>query len=116
MSEIQSNIEQTENRISELKIQIAMRDRLLRLQNNSDFIKLINEEFLVREAARFVQLSQDPALPNDESRKDALNIAQSTGHLKRWFSMLIRMGNVAETDLRDNERELEELRALAGAE
>ncbi|QXV74386.1 hypothetical protein [Rhizobium phage RHEph16] len=116
MSEIQSNIEQTEQRIADLKVQIAMRDRLLRLQNNSDFIKLINEEFLVREAARFVQLSQDPALPNDEARRDALQLAQSTGHLKRWFSAIIRMGNVAETDLGYQESLIEELRAEGAAE
>jgi hypothetical protein len=116
MSEIQSNIEHTEYRISELKREIALRDRLLRLQNNSDFIKLINEEFLVKEAARFVQLSQDPALPDDNSRRDALNIAQASGHLKRWLSMLIRMGNVAEQDLRDQEQILDELRAEGASE
>ncbi|QIG67785.1 hypothetical protein PP747_gp084 [Rhizobium phage RHph_Y38] len=116
MSEIQSNIEQTEERIAVLKVQIALRDRLLRLQNNSDFTKLINEEFLVKEAARFVQLSQDPALPNDEARRDALQLAQATGHLKRWFSAIITMGNVAERDLRDNEALIEELRAAGDAE
>lgn len=115
MSEIQSDIEQTEAQISELKKQVELRDRILRLQNNSDFRKVINELFLVTEAARFVQLSQDPALPK-ENQEDALHIAQSTGHLKRWLSISIRMGNTAEQGIKDAEQALEELRSAGDSE
>lgn len=115
MSEIHTQIEQTEHRISELKEQIELRDRILRLTNNSDFRFVIQDMFLNKEAARFVQLSEDPSLP-PESQKDSLRIAQSTGHLKRWLSMNIRMGNMAEEDLVNQHEIIEQLRAEGASE
>lgn len=109
-SDIQLQIIEAERRIEELKKITELGDRIMRLQTNSDFTKVINEEFLLKEAARFVQLSEDPALKPEE-RADALRIAQSSGHLKRWFQIQIRLANNADNEIKQLEELLEELRA-----
>lgn len=58
------------------------------------------DNFCLKECARYVQASGDPAL-NAESRQDALNIAQAAGHLKRYLSVVIQMGNHAERQMPD---------------
>lgn len=68
------------------------------------------EEFCVNECARYAQASADPALSANE-RADALAIAQSAGHLRRFLSVVIQMGNSAENTIADIEAALEEARA-----
>lgn len=114
-NEIQDNIRATEQRIDELKKAIEIRDAVMRLQDNADFRKVINENFMVKDCARFAQLSQDPVL-DAPSQQDALRIAQAAGHLKRYLSIQIQMGNVADRDLIDNQNVIDELRAEADAE
>lgn len=77
---------------------IEQREMANRLLGNADFRKLIMEEYMVNEAARYVQLSGDPAL-TVEQRADALAMAQATGHLKRWIDVQEKMANQAENDL-----------------
>lgn len=110
MSETQIQIIQAEQRIEELNKITELGDRIMRLQNNADFVKVINEEFLLNEAARFVQLSEDPSLKPDQ-QQDALRIAQATGHLKRWISIQIRMANTADNEIVQLNELLDQLRA-----
>ncbi|MFA7188456.1 MAG: hypothetical protein WC117_00040 [Sphaerochaetaceae bacterium] len=92
-----------------------MRDDALKLFDNRLFKKVILENFCVTEAARYVQASADPAL-DAAQRADALNLAQASGHLKRYLSVLVQMGNAAATNLRDSEQALDEMRAEEGNE
>lgn len=85
------------------------RDMALKLSKNREFRKLILEEFCVNEAARYVQNSANPTL-DAASREDCLNIAQSTGHLKRWLSVQMQMGAQADKDISDIDAALEEAR------
>jgi len=89
---------------------INRRQMALRLATNYDFRTLILEGFCLSEAARYVQASSDPAL-SAESRQDALNLAQASGHLKRFLSVVVQAGAVAERNMPDLEAHLAEERS-----
>lgn len=92
MSETTKNLEHQRDNARQL---IERRDLALRLHKNPDFKKLILEEFCVNECARYAQASADPALKPD-ARADSLAIAQAAGHLRRFLSVIVQMGNQAE--------------------
>lgn len=87
-----------------------MRQAVQRLTQNVDFRKVISEQFMEKECARYVHASADPAL-SERNQKDALYIAQAAGHLKRYLSVLIQMGNAAENELESIDVALDEARA-----
>jgi len=106
-----SDIQDLEQGIKDAEELIGRRQMALKLSENREFRKLILEDFVVTEAARLVQLSADPAL-NVQQRADALSMAQATGHLKRYLSMMIQMGYQAERELPQMQNALDELRSV----
>lgn len=92
---------------------IEKRDMAIKLYSNPEFNKLIVKEFCVEEAARLVHQSGDPILKPEE-RADALAMAQSGGHLRRWLSMTILMGNTAEKQSVELDEAIMEARQEAG--
>ena len=112
MSEVTLQIQALEKHIQEQKHLAEMADIAVRLNDNPDFRKLILDGFCLNEAARYAQESGDPMLTKDQ-RQDALNMAQASGHLKRFLSVTILMGNAADTSIVDAQRQIEALRAEA---
>lgn len=110
MSEVTVN--QLENQREAMKHAIELRQAVQRLTANADFRKIINEQFMVQECARYAQLSADPTLP-EKNQKDALALAQAAGHLKRYLSVIIQMGNAAENELVSIDSALDDARAEA---
>ena len=106
-----SDILSLEQGIKDAEELVARRDMAMRLSQHRDFRKIFMDDYFVTEAARLVQLSADPAL-TQEQRGDALNMAQATGHAKRYLSMMIRMGSHAEEELPEMRATLEELRSF----
>lgn len=104
-----STVSDLEQQLKAQKLAVENRDLALKLSNVPAFRKLILDEFCVQEAARYVQTSGDPAL-TEAQRADALNIAQASGHLKRWLSVQVLMGNVAANNIIDIENAIEEAR------
>jgi hypothetical protein len=104
MSEV--TVEQFENHLDGLKETIEFRDAVQRLAKNRDFVKVITNGFMLHEASRYVQASGDPALTAVQ-RADALAIAQASGHLKRFLSVSIQIGNKAQDDMPELERQLD---------
>lgn len=88
---------------------VERRDLALKLSKNRDFRKLILDEFCEKECARYAQNSANPAL-DKSGREDSLAIAQAAGHLKRWLSVTVQMGNQAEREIVDLDQALEEAR------
>lgn len=88
---------------------VKTRDLALRLEKNREFKRLILEEFCEKECARFTRESCNPAL-SEEQRADSLAMAQAAGHLLRWLSMQVTMGNQAEKQIRDIDDEIAEIR------
>lgn len=111
----EDRIRATEAKIAEQREQIARRDAVLRLTDNPDFKKIVVDGFLLHDAATYVQVAGDPSVPKD-SREDALNIAMASGHFKRFLSITIQMGNVAENSLPAYAQEVEDLRATPAEE
>lgn len=80
------------------KAAMELRDSAEKLARNNDFKKLILKHFMVEECALYAQRSADPQL-NEAQRADALAISQAAGHLKRFLSVIVQMGNHAETEM-----------------
>ena len=108
MSEV--TVQQLESQREGMKQAIEMRSAVQRLSKNADFRKVSSEYFMEKECARYTQASCDPAL-SERNQKDALAIAQAAGHLKRYLSVTIQMGNAAENELLSIDSALDEARA-----
>ncbi len=92
MSEVEALTKQKEDAIYYMEL----RDAARRLYINPDFKKLILEEYLLHECARYGQMSANPVLTK-EQREDALLICQSAGAFKRFMSAVIQKGNHGES-------------------
>lgn len=101
-----SEVTALEKQLEEAKVFINRRDLAVKLYNNPEFKKLIIDEFCGSECARYAQTSADPAL-DDRQRADALAIAQAAGHLRRYLSVIVTMGNQSEEMLDRLEAEIE---------
>lgn len=88
---------------------VEVRDMALKLSENREFRKLILEGFCLTESARYAHESADPHM-SAEQRADALAMAQAGGHLKRFLSMAVVVGNTASRELVDVEEALEHIR------
>lgn len=102
-----------EKQLEDSKEAIARRELALKLYKNPEFKKLVLDEFCTTECARYAQLSADPSL-GDRERADALAMAQAAGHLRRFLSVVVTMGNQAERLLPDLESEIEAARQEEG--
>lgn len=102
-----------EKQREDAKNDLERREIALRLYNQPDFKKLIIDEFCTTECARYAQLSADPAL-DDRARADSLGLAQAAGHLRRYLSMLISKGNMAERLMPDLDDAIEAARQEEG--
>lgn len=110
MSEVESQVAQMENYRDQQKALLAKRQEVQKLMRNREFRKVILEDFMVTEAARYAQESGDPAL-SPEQRADALALAQASGHLKRYLNIVLQMGAYAERELPNIEDGLDQARA-----
>lgn len=109
-----SEVAQLEQQKDSFKEQIARRDMSVRLAQNPDFKKLILDEFCVQECARYAQQSANPAL-SEVDQKNSLAIAQAAGHLRRFLSVVIQMGNQAESQMVQLDEAIDDARAEEAA-
>lgn len=108
-----SEVYALEKQREDAKELLARRELALKLSKNPEFKKLILQEFCTNECARYAQSSADPAL-NAEQRADALALAQSAGHLRRWLSVIVTMGNNAERAMPELDEAIEMARQEEG--
>ena len=104
-----SEVSELEQQLEDNKKLMDRRDKAVKLYSNPDFKELIVEGFCVKDCARYCQASQDPALSPLE-QQDALNIAQASGHLRRFLSVIMQMGNAAERQIPQIEHAILEAR------
>ena len=104
-----SEVYALERQLADAKEAKERRAVAIKLYSNPEFKKLIVDEFCGTECARYAQQSADPSL-NDRQRADALAIAQAAGHLRRFLSVTIAMGNQAEQQEESIEQALLEAR------
>ena len=110
MTGVSVSVNELEQQLANAKMLVERRDRALRLSSNHDFRAIILDEFCTTEAARYVQASADPAL-SDRDQANALALAQASGHLRRYLSVIMQMGNVAESNLTELQEAIEAERA-----
>lgn len=109
-----SEIQELEAQKESLKKQVELRDQILKLSENFEFRKVIQDGFLRDDCARNARIGGDPTL-TEKQQKDAIAMALAAGHLQRYLSANIQMGNMAEETIAQIDGALEELRA-EGAE
>ena len=102
-------INELEQHVERLQTLVEKRDLAIKLEKNREFKKLILDEFCVNECARYAQASADPSLKADE-RADALALAQASGHLRRYLSVVVQMGNQAESEINQTKEAIEQAR------
>jgi len=112
MSEVTQRIKELEQFIEKEKTIAEAGLQAERLAANPDFRHLILDGFCMREAARYAQESGDPHLTPTQ-RQDALNMAQASGHLKRFLSVICVMGHSAQDTILSAQAEIEQLRSEA---
>lgn len=93
-----TTVAELESQLKNNQEAMERRDMALKLFKNREFKKLILDYFCTEECARYAQLSADPSL-KPENRADALALAQAAGHLRRWLSIQVQMGNHAESQM-----------------
>lgn len=114
MSEVtEHTIKEMEEFRDQQKALLERRQAVQKLKRNREFRKVILEDFMVAEAARYARESGDPAL-DEAARADCLAIAQAAGHLKRYLDVVERMGISAEREMGNIESSLDEYRAELG--
>lgn len=107
--------EALEQQLSDSQLLVEQRDMVLKLSENREFRKVILEGFCEKECARYARESGDPML-SPEQRQDALNMAQAAGHLKRFLSIMVRVGNTAADTIPQIHETLDYYRANPEAE
>ena len=108
MSEV--TIEELEKQRAEAKVSVDTRDMILKLTQNFEFRKIIDEGFIRDEAARNARLAGQPGL-SELDRNNILNAAMAAGHLQRYLSANIHFGTIAENTIRQIDEVIAEMRA-----
>ena len=93
-----ATVKQLENQLNNAKKLVEKRDLVLKLSKIPEFKQAILEDFCVTECARYAQLSADPSM-DEGSQKDALGLAQAAGHLRRYLTVVVQMGDNAENSI-----------------
>ena len=107
---MEPTIAEIEAQKEDLKKLVEFRDQILKLSANHEFRKVIQDGFLRDEAARSARMAGDPNI-DANARASLIEMALSAGHLQRFLSANIQMGNVAENQLKQADELLDEMRA-----
>lgn len=110
-----SEVAAFEKQLADARLLVERRDVILRLTGHPDFKRIILDGFCKEDCARFAQESQDPAL-TPAQQADALHMAQASGHLRRYLSAQITLGNHAAREIPSLEEALVEVRNDDGGE
>lgn len=99
----------------EAKKRIEFAKKAERLTANKDFQSVVNEGYFKDAAAAFVHQSGDPSLTL-EQRADALAMAQSAGHFKRWLHAIAKLNEVDVDSLPELSETIDQVRATSDEE
>ena len=102
-TKLEQHIEEIDAAITDAKQYVEMRDALLALQKNKNFLKVINEGYLVQEAARKAKALAVPALQDKEQQQEIVNALQGIGHFNQYLHRIMQAGNQAAKNIQDNE-------------
>ena len=116
MSALENELQEIEVTIEELKKAVELRDTVLRLHNNKDFQKIVEEGYFVQEASRILLLKGDPNLPADKAAFLEMD-GYGPGAFKRYLYTAVQMGNQAEDQIQQEMATMDEInQAIAEGE
>ena len=109
MSEQQ--VEEIEMTIKQAKEQVALKDAVIKLSNNKDFKKVVNEGYFEKQASRLVLLKADPNMQDEKSQKELDNSIIAIGYFRQYLSSLVQLGYQAEREILSAEEEKDNILA-----
>lgn len=107
---LDNQIEEIELSIEEAKKMVAVRDSLYKLMNNRDWRKIIEERYLKDEAVRLTGLVGDNSPRVLEMREEIIISLQGISKFRQFLQDTIRMGDMAENSIIENEEILDDMR------
>ena len=115
MSELTQHLNGLEYQKERAEKEIEFSIKIERLLQNPDFREVIIDNYCSKAAAIFVHQSADPAL-TEKQQKDALSMAQSAGHLLRWFQVNGQQAELLKERIKEIDEEILEVRAEMASE
>jgi len=113
MTQNEEQLEQVEISIEQAKYNIGRKDSLINLTKNTDFKRLILEDYFKSEAARLVMVRAEPAMATDEHQDNINNALIAIGHLNQYLNAIMQMGTMAQRAMEADQDTREELLAEA---
>lgn len=104
-----SDIQELELSIEQAKKLVERKNMILKLTSNREFKKVVLDGYFVDEAARLASISADPL---QQEYWDQIHLCiQGISLFRQFMQTGIRMGQVAEQELREQNELLDELQA-----
>jgi len=107
------SIEEISITLKEAKEQIAFAEALERLQKNPDFIKVIEEGYLKKEAIRLVHSKAiySDVMQDEKTQKMILKDIDAIGSLINYFNMQFKSADMAKQTLKAGNDEIDLIRS-----
>lgn len=109
MSKQEEEIEQIHVSIEELKKSVELSEQLRSLMKNTNFKKVIEDEYLKEEAIRLTTLLGSPDERLDKVQKFIIKDLEGIAAFRRFLSKVLSMGNQAQDQIMSFEEELDHL-------
>jgi len=110
MSQIETEMQEIEVTIGELKKAVVRGEALRRLMKNKDFKTIIEDEYFREEAVRLTSLLGSPIPTIHAAQEFIVKDLEGIAALRRFFSTVLSMSSQSEDQILSHENELEDLR------
>ena len=106
----QNDIHEVEMSIAAAKEMVERGEMAAKLADNPAFKKIVLDGYFVDEAARLAHLYSDPNMSAEQRGMIKRDLA-GIGGFKRYLQTLVRMGQMADDEIREAQFELDAIRA-----
>jgi hypothetical protein len=107
----EAQIQEIEMTIEQARKAKELMEAVLKLSNNHEFKRVINEDYFEKYAARLVLLKADPNMQDESSQRELNNNMIAIGYFRQYLSSLIQLGRQAEREILDAEEARTEILA-----
>jgi hypothetical protein len=114
MSIQDQQLETIEISIKQAQANIALKRALIRLQEDTNFNKLIMEGYFENEAVRLVLLRADPSQQGTDDQVAINKSIDAIGFLRQYLVAVNQIGTIAEKAIKEDEQTREDILAEHG--
>jgi hypothetical protein len=107
-----SDIQHLEISLEHIKELVARGELAHKLASNREFKKLVLDGYFKDEAVRLTMLTADPSMK--EHHEDIIIALKGISLFRQYFQNVIRIGDMAATEVSEHEAEIYELRQEEG--